>query len=252
TEEYLELVERLSQQGLPSQVSLKPTLLGLRVSEGVAAEHIEEVVVCAGRRRISVCIDMEDSSTTDATLNIFRRLREAHAHVGVAIQAYLRRSEADLVSLLPLRPSVRVCKGIYREPLGLVIEGRQAVRESYLRLVKLLLDGGGFPALATHDPWLVDQSLRLLEARRQDPGSYELQMLLGVGEALRPKILATGAQLRIYCPYGPDWYAYSLRRLQENPHMVGYVLKAAFSPRILRRGHLSGPGSSGAADPAGA
>jgi len=237
-EEYLRLVEDLSSSGMHSEISLKLTQLGLRSSEPFAAELLEEIVVASEERKLRVCIDMEDSSTTDATLRIFRRLRERHDGVRVAIQAYLRRSSSDVSALLPLAPAIRVCKGIYAEPPELAFEGRRSVRENFLRLVTLLLDGGGYPAIATHDPWLVDRCLRLLESRGTKSESHEFQMLLGVGEALRPRLRAAGSALRLYCPYGPHWYEYSIRRLRENPRMTGYVLKTLFSPKVFSRGHL--------------
>jgi proline dehydrogenase len=238
TGEYLRALDRLATAGLRSEVSVKLTLLGLRVGEDLARDHVEEIAAEAEKRSLSVSIDMEDSSTTDATLRIFRSLRERRQRVGVAIQAYLRRSEADVASLLPLRPSIRICKGIYDEPPGIALGGKGEIRESFLRLVRLLIEGGGRPAIATHDAWLVDRSLALLAGAGPRAPDHEFQMLLGVGEGLRRRILARGSPLRIYCPYGPDWYAYSVRRLRENPRMAAYALKSLFSRRILSRGGL--------------
>jgi proline dehydrogenase len=181
---------------------------------------------------------MEDSSTTDAILRIFSAMRRDHESVSVAIQAYLKRSRADVESLLPLRPALRICKGIYAEPEEIAFRDRAAIRRSYLSLVELLLEGGGFPAIATHDPPLLSACLRLAREKRPDPRGYEVQMLLGVGERLRPRVLSMGVPLRLYCPYGPDWYAYSLRRLRENPRMVGYILRSVLSGSPFRRGHL--------------
>jgi proline dehydrogenase len=236
TEEYLRLVDALAARRLPSQVSVKPTLVGLRLGEDLAWECLDRMARRGAERGISLTVDMEDSTTTDATLRIYRRLRDRHEHVGVAIQAYLERSLADVESLLPLRPRVRVCKGIYVEPPGVTIAGRQAVRESYARLVTALLEGGGYPEIATHDPWLVDGSLHALASRGMGPRSHEFQMLLGVGAALRPRIRAAGSALRLYCPYGRHWHPYSLRRLKENPRMLRYVLQSALSPRNIRIG----------------
>jgi proline dehydrogenase len=230
-DEYLRAVNGLSDAGLASQVSVKLTLLGLRLREELARDLLGMIVVHAGARGISVCIDMEDSSTTDAILRIYRDTLEAHPGVSVAIQAYLKRSLSDVESLLPLKPSIRICKGIYTEPPAIAYQDRGSICRSFLSIVKVLVEGGGFPAIATHDPLLVDRSLQVLREAGIGPGGHEFQMLLGVGERLRPRILARGSRLRLYCPYGPDWYAYSLRRLKENPRMIGYAMKGLLSGR---------------------
>ncbi|HLU47034.1 MAG TPA: proline dehydrogenase family protein [Planctomycetota bacterium] len=229
--EYSALLADLSRRGTRGHLAVKPTHLGLRIDEELARESIARIVARAEEVDGFVEIDMEDSSTTDATLRIYRELRAAHANVGVAIQAYLRRSPEDVQALLPLRPTIRICKGIYREPASVALGGRQEIRDAYLRLVEMIIDGGGYPAIATHDTWLVDRCLELVASRGLDASRYEFQMLLGVGHALRPRILASGAKLRIYCPYGADWYDYSLRRLQENPELVGYVLRGMIRGR---------------------
>lgn len=224
--EYDALIDGLSDRGPRTEVSVKPTLVGLRISEDLATANLARVAEHASRRGVGLAVDMEDSTATDATLRIYRTLRERWPAVGLALQAYLRRSPRDLEELLPLRPAVRVCKGIYIEPSEVAIQDRQGIRDSFLQLVERLLAGGGFAAIATHDPWLVDRCLAL--TRRLDPSgtSHEFQMLLGVGESLRPRILASKSRIRIYCPYGPSWHAYSLRRLKENPKLVGYVVKS--------------------------
>lgn len=236
TDEYLALVEALAALRLGAEVSVKLTLLGLRLAESVASEHVEEIVKAGAKLGTPVTIDMEDSTTTDATLRIFRGLREKQGNVGVAIQAYLRRSAGDIASLLPLRPAVRVCKGIYTERPEVALTDRRAIRQSFLHLTTLLLDGGGYPAIATHDSWLVARALDLLRQRGRKPEDHEFQMLLGVGEALRPRILAAGSRLRLYCPFGADWYDYSVRRLRENPKMAGYIVRSLLRPRVVSSG----------------
>jgi proline dehydrogenase len=230
-DEYLRLLDDLAAAGVRSpQVSVKPTLMGLRLGEDVARRELGRLVERAAPLGISVCIDMEDSTTTDATLRLFRELRGRFDNVWVAIQACLRRSPADLAALLPLRPWVRVCKGIYREREEIAHQEDQAIRENYLELVRLLARGGGSAAIATHDPWLLDRSLEIVRSERVEPPRFEVEMLLGVGEPLRGRILAGGTVLRIYCPYGPDWAAYSIRRLRENPRIAAHILQ-----QILRR-----------------
>lgn len=233
-DEYLRLVERLKDLAFPRQVSVKLTLLGLRIGEGLARGGLLEIADAAQARGVSVCLDMEDSSTTDATIRTFLCLRERHSDVSMAIQAYLHRSVEDLKSLLPLRPTIRICKGIYNESPEIAYRDRRAIQENYLRLLELLLHGGGHPAIATHDVFLIDRALELLKDRGLGPSSHEFQMLLGVGEPLRARILAKKSPLRLYCPYGPDWYAYSLRRLRENPRMAEYVLKNLREWRLAR------------------
>ena len=237
-DEYLRLVDALSATGIPSEVSIKPTLFGIRLSDELAERAVSAVVRRAAERRIGVTIDMEDSTVTDATLRLYEKLRGEHDRLGVAIQAYLHRSMADVERLLPLKPVVRVCKGIYVESPALALQDRQAIRENYLGIVTRLVEGGGYPAIATHDPWLVDRCLGLLRARAVGPTSHEFQMLLGVGEALRPRIRAQGSPLRLYCPYGPDWHAYSVRRLKENPRLFGYAARSLVSWRTFQRSHV--------------
>ncbi len=165
---------------------------------------------------------MEDSSTTDETLQLFRELRdEGHARVGPVLQASLRRTEADAAGLAGA--SVRLCKGIYIEPESIQFRDDQEVRDSFVRTLETLLDGDCYTAIATHDEWLVDQSLRILRERGLAGDRYEFQMLLGVRPELGNRLVAGGHRLRIYVPYGQQWYEYSLRRLQENPKIAGYV-----------------------------
>ena len=169
-----------------------------------------------------VRIDMEDSSTTDETLRLFRELRdEGHGRVGPVLQASLKRTVADAATLAG--ESVRLCKGIYVEPESIQFRDDQDVRASFVQTLETLLDGDCYAAIATHDEWLVDQALRLLRERGVQHDRYEFQMLLGVRPELGDRIVADGHRLRIYVPYGRQWYEYSLRRLQENPKIAGYV-----------------------------
>ena len=225
--DYHKLVDGLAGTELPtSQVSVKPTLMGLRIGEQFAFERFDALVGYAAERGLTVCIDMEDSTTTDATLRLFRRLHERHANLGMALQAYLKRSPEDLRSLLPLRPTLRICKGIYRESEDIAFRDRRRIREAYIALLRTLIDSGGTAAVATHDPKLIQQALPLV----RDDARHEFQMLLGVGGSLRARITDAGIALRVYCPFGADWRDYTLRRIRENPDMVGYVFKNLFSP----------------------
>jgi proline dehydrogenase len=176
----------------------------------------------AAARDTFVRIDMEDSSTTDDTLRLYRDLREAGLdNVGVVLQASLRRTVADVRALADLRPSVRICKGIYVEPSSIAFTDFEAVRANFLAALEALLAAGCYVGVATHDEWLIQESLR--RVAELGPQEYELQMLLGVREQRATELVRDGHRLRVYVPFGRRWYEYSLRRLQENPKIAGYV-----------------------------
>ena len=167
---------------------------------------------------------MEDSSTTDDTLRAYRELRAAgHENVGVVLQARLKRTLADLAELADLRPNVRLCKGIYVEPAEIAYRDFDSVRASFVQALEELLELGCYVGIATHDEWLLEQGQRLVAARGLGREEYEFQMLLGVRPALGDELVREGHRLRIYTPFGRHWYAYSLRRLQENPKLAGYI-----------------------------
>jgi proline dehydrogenase len=171
-----------------------------------------------------VRIDMEDSSTTDDTLRLYRELRDAgREKVGVVLQAMLRRTVADVWNLADLKPSVRLVKGIYVEPPDLAFRDYEAVRANFLKALDALLEAEAYVAVATHDDYLIEQSLKRIEKRGLDRREYELQMLLGVRQERAAELVRLGHRVRIYVPYGAQWYEYSMRRLQENPQIAGYV-----------------------------
>ena len=220
--EYVAALDAFERDDLDANVSVKPTGLGLKLDYELCKRNVETVIAAAEPTDRFVRIDMEDSSTTDDTLRLFRELRdEGHARVGPVLQASLRRTEADAAGLAGA--SVRLCKGIYIEPEPIQFRDDQEVRDSFVRTLETLLEGGCYAAIATHDEWLVDQSLRILRERELAGDRYEFQMLLGVRPELGNRIVAGGHRLRIYVPYGQQWYEYSLRRLQENPKIAGYV-----------------------------
>lgn len=225
---YRDVLRALAERGLDGNISVKPTHLGLKLDRARCAENILELVTAAEALGIFVRIDMEDSSTTSDTLDIFREIREKHANVGVVLQAYMRRSEHDARDLARMGARVRVCKGIYREPPDVAFQRGDEINRSFLRLVELLLEHGGHVAIATHDARLVEGAQRVLETQGGCEGSYEFQMLLGVAEGLRDRIVAAGHPLRVYVPFGAEWYAYSIRRLRENPQIAGHVFRAMF------------------------
>jgi len=172
---------------------------------------------------------MEDAQTTDGTLEIYRRLRrEGFTNTGVVIQAYLHRSESDVRALVKEGANVRLCKGIYNESRSIAYKGRQEIRDNFLKLLHIILEGGSYAGIATHDDYLIDGAYDLIQKLGLKPAQYEFQMLLGVRESRRDQIVRDGHRLRVYAPYGEQWYAYSTRRLKENPYMAWYITKAIF------------------------
>ena len=223
---YLDALAALEQDGFEPNVSVKLTGLGLKLDLDLCRRHLDALVRDAAGRGPGgfVRIDMEDSSTTDETLRLYRELREdGHDNVGIVLQACLRRTVADVAALADLRPRVRLCKGIYVESPTIAFEEDEAIRASFLATLDALLGAGCYVGVATHDEWLIGESLERLEG--MSPKDYELQMLLGVRESRARELVAAGHRLRVYVPFGQRWYEYSLRRLQENPKLAGYVAR---------------------------
>jgi proline dehydrogenase len=223
------VLEEIYSNKLESYLSVKPTSLGLDIDFDFAYENIKELVDRAKNLGIFVRLDMENSPYTDKTFELFKKLRgEGYQNVGIVIQAYLYRSEQDIKNLAEYKPSIRLCKGIYRESPSIAIQDKQGIRENYKKLLKLILDLGLYPAIATHDDILIDYALDLIKERKLNREDYEFQMLLGVREERRNELLRSGHRLRVYVPFGKDWYGYSTRRLKENPDIAGYIFKAIF------------------------
>jgi proline dehydrogenase len=223
-EEYEDVFDTIEREGLDSNVSVKLTGLGLKLDRGLCRDNLATLVRWAAERGNFVRVDMEDSSTTSDTLAIYRELRdEGLDNVGVVLQAYMRRTLDDVAALADLRPSVRVCKGIYVEPPEIAYQGYETVRFNFAEAVGALLDAGASVAVATHDEWVIAEALRLVDERGTPAERYEFQMLLGVREELGDELVREGHRLRVYVPFGRQWYEYSLRRLQENPKIAGYI-----------------------------
>jgi proline dehydrogenase len=221
--EYRGVFDEIEREQLDSNVSVKLTALGLKLSYELCRENLLDVL-SQGR---FVRIDMEDSTTTDATVRLYRELREAgHDNVGVVLQAYLRRTLEDVRALADLKPNVRLCKGIYVEPPSLAYTDAGSVRASFLQCMDALFESGAYVAVATHDEALIREALA-----RDVP---EFQMLLGVREERARELVAAGRRMRVYVPFGEQWYAYSLRRLQENPAMATTIARATIG-RAFRR-----------------
>jgi len=230
---YCHVFEAIEAEGLDSNASVKPTALGLELSYDLCRENLESLLREAARNDNFVRIDMEDSSTTSDTLRLYRELRESgRANVGVVLQAYLRRTLDDIRALADMRPNVRLCKGIYVEPPSIAFTDYDAVRANFVRCLDALLEADAYVGIATHDEWLIGQALERVAGL--DHEAYEFQMLLGVREQRASELVADGHRLRVYVPYGEQWYEYSLRRLQENPALAGTVAKATVG-RVLGR-----------------
>jgi proline dehydrogenase len=234
--EYRYVFETIEREHLDSNVSVKLTALGLKLGYGLCRRNLEKVVSHAEEVGNFVRIDMEDSSTTDDTLRLYRELREEGLdNVGVVLQARLRRTLDDIEALADLTPNVRICKGIYVEPPELAFQEFGEVRDNYVAALERLLDGGSYVGVATHDEWLITEGKRAVEERALEREQYEFQMLLGVRRRLASSLVDEGHRLRIYVPYGEHWYAYSMRRLQENPKIAGYIAADTFGRLIPGR-----------------
>jgi proline dehydrogenase len=221
---YHDVLETIDRERLNANVSVKLTGLGLNLSPDVCRDNLEALVADAAARDNFVRIDMEDSSTTSDTLGLYRELREAgHERLGIVVQATLKRTLADVDALADLRPNVRLCKGIYIEPPEIAFHDYEAVRGNFVRVLDALFDAGCYVGIATHDQWLVRQAREAVAERGLRREEYEFQMLLGVRPELGDDLVRDGHRLRIYVPFGTHWYRYSLRRLQENPKIAGYV-----------------------------
>jgi proline dehydrogenase len=224
--EYVRIVERLVEEQLPANVALKLTHLGLELDEELAYANVERVVATAERLGSFVRIDMEHSSVVDATLRIYRRLREAgHERVGTVLQAYLFRTGADLAGLLPLAPNLRIVKGAYLEPPEVAYPAKPDVDRAYARLVEQALLGGAYVAVATHDAALIEHVLGFAERAGIGRDRFEVQMLYGVRPGLQLELAGRGHKVLVATPYGPEWYPYLMRRLAERPANVGFLAR---------------------------
>lgn len=230
--EYRAVLDRIHADGLDANISIKLTAFGLQLDAEKTYERVRDLVAHARELDNFVRIDMEDSRCTDPTLDIYRRLRgEGFDNVGLVLQAYLRRTLGDIEALREFRPSYRLCKGIYVEPEEIAYKDADEIRDNYKAALAAMLDGDSYVGIATHDAALVEAGRAAVAERGLTPDRYEFQMLLGVTEGLRASLVADGHRLRVYVPYGKDWYAYSVRRLKENPRIGRYVFLGMFRRR---------------------
>jgi proline dehydrogenase len=231
---YLTIIETVCSEGIAGNFSVKPTMFGLLVDQEVCYQNIREIVKKAAEKKSFIRIDMEDSRCVDMEIDLLRRLKaEFPSHVGLVVQAYLRRTLADLVNMMDLHStpnplSYRLCKGIYVEPSNIAFKGYQEVRDHYLEDLDFMLENGVFAGIATHDRYLVNGAYELIRKNNSHSEAYEFQMLYGVTPELRKSIVEQGHAMRVYVPFGKHWFGYSTRRLKENPNMVWLILKALF------------------------
>ena len=227
----LEVFDAIVKNKLNANLSIKPTQMGLAIDKDFAYQQILELVKRAKEINNFVRIDMEDSPYTDLTFELYKRIYEDYSNVGVVLQAYLKRTSNDAIILNKLGTNYRLCKGIYIEPATIAYKDKQAIRDNYMKTLELIFKSGNYVGIATHDKYLIDKSCELIKDLNIPKEKFEFQMLLGVREDLRDKINKDGYKIRVYVPFGEDWYRYSIRRLQENPQLAGHIVKEFFAFR---------------------
>lgn len=225
---YDDLLAALAEAGLAhsAEVSLKLSAVGQALDEALTLQNAQQVCAAAANAGTTVTIDMEDHTTTDKTLETLRKLRVDFPDVGAVVQAYLHRTEADCRDLAGPGSRVRLCKGAYAEPPSVAYQRKTDVDASFRRCLDVLMSGDGYPMVATHDPVLVDDALQLVAAVGRTADSYELQMLHGVRPDEQRRLARQGHRMRVYVPYGTEWYGYLMRRLAERPANVAFFLRA--------------------------
>ncbi len=228
TAELKRLLKAINDHGLKSNVSIKPTQFGLLLDGEFAFENIRDLVSTAKEYGNFIRIDMEDSPCTQMEIDLYLRLRKEFDNVGLVIQAYLYRTDADVNLLIANKANLRICKGIYVEPENIAIKDKQEIRNNFLKQVEKMFVAKCYVGVATHDEYIVNEVYKLIEKHKVQPSDFEFQMLLGVLPKLRKSIIEKGYKLRIYVPFGKQWYGYSVRRFKENPQVAGYVAKAIF------------------------
>ena len=232
--EYLELIDLSEKNQIDGNYSLKPTSFGLLIDKDVCYKHIREIVEKAAGYNNFVRVDMEDSPCVDLEIELFRKLKsEFPKNVGLVLQSYLRRTHQDIKDMLDLNSSeiplnYRLCKGIYVEPEEIAFKKYEEVNQHFLEDLELIFQNKIYPGIATHDKALVEGAFRLIEKYDVPKDMYEFQMLYGVTPSLRQSIVDAGHTMRVYVPFGKEWFGYSTRRLKENPKMAWHIMKAIF------------------------
>ena len=236
-EQYIELIKRFTEEKVDGNFSVKPSMFGLLIDKEICYLNLRDIVEVADRCNSFIKIDMEDSECTSNEIEIFRRLKpEFPSRVGLVVQAYMRRTLDDVKSLLDLHNTetplnFRLCKGIYIEEERIAYKGYQEIRDHYVEDLRFMLLNKIYVGIATHDKYLIDKAYEIIDELNVSKDKYEFQMLFGVAPKLRQSIINRGHRLRVYVPYGKQWFGYSTRRLKENPNMVWDIIKAMFVSR---------------------
>lgn len=232
--EYLELIDTIEKEKIDGNYSLKPTMFGLLLDKEVCYQHIREIVAKAASYNNFIRVDMEDSPCTDMEIELYRKLKaEFPKNVGLVVQAYLKRTLSDLENLMDIHSkeiplNYRLCKGIYVEPAAIAYKKYEEINQHFLEDLEFMMKNGVYPGIATHDKPLVEGAYKLIEKFNVPKNMYEFQMLYGVTPELRKSIVTKGHIMRVYVPYGKQWFGYSTRRLKENPKMASLIIKALF------------------------
>ncbi|HKO96345.1 MAG TPA: proline dehydrogenase family protein [Pyrinomonadaceae bacterium] len=226
-EEYLHILERIDETGINSNVSIKLTQFGLELDHELAYRNARKVVVDAAGRGHFVRVDMESSSVTQITLDIFKRLRSEFGlnDVGIVLQSYLRRTETDAKEMVSIPARIRICKGAYNEPPDVAFPDKKDTDDNYVKVMKLLLSSGSYHGIATHDPKMIEATIAYVKEQGIDKDAFEFQMLYGVRRDLQRQLAKAGYNMRVYVPYGKHWYPYFMRRLAERPANIWFVMK---------------------------
>jgi len=227
-DEYIRALDQIQAAGLSANVSIKLTQFGIDFDEAACYENVELLVKVAARHSSFVRVDMESSAYTDRTLRLVTDLHARYAAIGVVIQAYLYRSERDVESLCRQGIRIRLCKGAYLEPAGVAYERKADVDRNFVHLMKILLETGVYPAIATHDQAMIAETERFAAARQIAPSAFEFQMLYGIRRDIQKRLVSKGYRLRLYIPYGKAWYPYFMRRLAERPANVLFLARNLF------------------------
>ena len=228
-QECLAVLDAIDKHKLNANQSVKLTSLGLKIDFDFCLANLTEILTIANSMNIFIRIDMEDSTCTIDTIRIYEEVHEHYPNCGIVIQSYLRRSYNDVQELVELNANFRLCKGIYIEPEEIAFKDKQEIRDNYIKILRLIMENNCNVGIATHDDYLIDGAYKLINELKKTNREYEFQMLLGVRENLRDKILKGGHRVRVYIPYGTHWYEYSIRRFKENPQIAGYIVKSIFT-----------------------
>ena len=234
-QEYITVIDTAEKNNIKGNYSVKPTMFGLLLDKEVCFQHIEVIVAKAAEYNNFVRIDMEDSPCTDMEIELYRKLKTKYPkNVGLVVQSYMKRTYQDLVDMLDMHSeeapnNYRLCKGIYVEPKEIAYKNHDEINQHYLKDLELLFEKGVYVGIATHDEELVKGAYRLIEKHKVPNDKFEFQMLLGVTPRLRQSVVDKGYKMRVYVPFGKDWFGYSTRRLKENPQMATLIIKGIFS-----------------------